>query len=48
MIGFPYDDLKNWRGPYPEDVFIGQLRKLTVTWSKGLEELKQAADTAGS
>jgi hypothetical protein len=46
MIGFPYDDLKTWRGPYPENVFISQLQKLTDTWSKGLAGLKQAADSA--
>ncbi len=28
MVGFPYDDLDGWRGPYPAEVFVGQLRKV--------------------
>ena len=30
--GFPYDDLKSWRGIYPEEVFVEQLRKLSEGW----------------
>jgi hypothetical protein len=44
MIGFPYDDLDGWRGPYPADVFAGQWAKLAVGWSEGLEALRRAAD----
>lgn len=46
MVGFPYDDLTSWRGPYPPHVFIAQLRRLTTTWQTGLGELAQAADSA--
>lgn len=46
MVGFPYDDLTSWRGPYPADVFIAQFRKLATIWNSGLAELAQAADTA--
>lgn len=42
MVGFPYDDLTGWRGPYPEDIFENQLRQLSETWKKGLDELDQA------
>jgi len=28
MVGIPYDALDGWRGPYPPDVFAGQLRKV--------------------
>ena len=41
MLGFPYDDLESWRGPYPEDVFLKQFSLLTDGWKKGLEILKQ-------
>ena len=43
MVGFPYDDLKRWRGPYPEDVFENQFRILTEGWKRGLEILESAA-----
>ena len=42
MIGFPYDDLKNWRVNYPEDVFEEQFRKLSEGWRDGLELLEKA------
>ena len=41
MIGFPYDDLAFWRGPYPEDVFEDQFRKICSGWEKGLKILKE-------
>jgi hypothetical protein len=44
MVGFPYDDLPSWRGPYPADVFIAQLKKLTTLWQSGLTELQLATD----
>ena len=28
MVGFPYDDLDGWRGPYPPDIFISQFEKV--------------------
>ena len=43
MIGFPYDDLRAWRGVYPEEVFENQFRLLTEGWQKGLETLALAA-----
>ena len=42
MIGFPYDDLEGWRGPYPEEVFEEQFRKLSEQWQSGLDTLKAA------
>jgi hypothetical protein len=42
MIGFPYDDLGAWRGPYSEEAFIGQFKKLRSGWQKGLAELEAA------
>lgn len=46
MIGFPYDDLDHWRGPYPRDVFIAQFQKLCDGWQRGVAELRRAAELA--
>lgn len=27
MVGFPYDDLASWRGPYPADIFAAQFEE---------------------
>lgn len=43
MLGFPYDDLDGWRGPYPSDVFIDQFDALTRRWRKGVERLQAVA-----
>ena len=40
MTGFPYDDLKTWRGIYPEDVFAEQFEKVAAGWEKGLAMLE--------
>ena len=47
MIGFPYDDLDRWRGPYPPEVFAAQFEKLSSGWDAGVAELAKAADLAG-
>lgn len=36
MTCFSYDDLENWRGDYPEDVFEAQFEKLCRGWERGL------------
>ena len=46
MVGFPYDDLTSWRGPYPPEIFAAQFEKTAVGWEEGLAELKLAAQTA--
>lgn len=38
MVGFPYDDLDNWRSIYPRDVFVGQLEKVAGGWEKGIDQ----------
>ena len=43
MIGFPYDDIRGWRGPYPEEIFENQFRIVTEGWKQGLETLSKAA-----
>jgi hypothetical protein len=48
MIGFPYDDLTRWRGPYPAEVFAGQFEKLSKGWDAGLTEAAKVAGSADS
>jgi len=40
MIGFPYDDLKGWRGPYPAEVFIEQFETMADGFDAALLELR--------
>lgn len=42
MVGFPYDDLGHWRGPYPADVFASQFQKVADGWRQGLADLEAA------
>ncbi len=42
MVGFPYDDLNAWRGAYPTEVYLTQLRKVFTGWSTGMVSLQQA------
>jgi hypothetical protein len=47
MVGFPYDDLKSWRGNfYPEDVFENEFKILSEGWKEGLDYLQAAASKA--
>ncbi|MGB9626273.1 MAG: hypothetical protein ACPMAQ_15575, partial [Phycisphaerae bacterium] len=46
MVGFPYDDLARWRGPYPAEVFAGQFGRVAAGWKAGLPELEQAVAAA--
>jgi hypothetical protein len=46
MVGFPYDDLDSWRGPYPPEVFAGQFEKVVQGWQEGLARLRQASALA--
>jgi hypothetical protein len=46
MIGFPYDDLTGWRGPYPSHIFAGQFEKLSLEWKAGLRLLEQVVRRA--
>lgn len=48
MVGFPYDDLTSWRGPYPSEIFAAQFEKTAVGWEDGLAELKLAVQNAPS
>ncbi|MBN2296253.1 MAG: hypothetical protein JXM70_27735 [Pirellulales bacterium] len=46
MVGFPFDDLNSWRGPYPAEVFASQFEKMAVGWEKGLAPLAEAVAKA--
>lgn len=48
MVGFPYDDLKSWRGIYPDSVFIRQFHLVAEGWLKGLEYFRQIKNTSDS
>lgn len=41
MVGIPYDDLPAWRGGYPEDVYIGQFRKVSDGFFDALKTLRE-------
>jgi hypothetical protein len=43
MVGFPYDDLESWRSLYPQEIFLGQMEKITAGWRAGLQTLTDAA-----
>lgn len=45
MVGFPYDDLNKWRGPYPADGFAKQFEKVAAGWKKGLDQFKKVLIT---
>lgn len=42
MILFPYDDLKNWLGPYSPGIARQQFEKLTQLWEGGLQHFREA------
>ncbi len=41
MVGFPYDDLPQWRSVYPPRVFIDQLEKVARGFEEGIKPLEQ-------
>ena len=43
MVGFPYDDLDLWRGPYPPDVFIRQWQKMADGFDAAIAEARRAS-----
>jgi hypothetical protein len=40
MVGFPYDDLDGWRGPYPVQTFINQLDSVAVGFDDAIREFQ--------
>jgi len=48
MVGFPYDHLDGWRGPYPAHVFAEQFEKVAQGWKAGLAAMQRVVDQAGA
>lgn len=46
MVGFPYDDVVRWRGPYPPDVYAAQFEKVAAGFDAGIAELAKATAQA--
>ena len=44
--GYPYDDLTQWRGPYPAEMLATQFEKVAAGWRSGIGALKLAAEKA--
>ena len=44
MVGFPYDHLNLWRGPYPAETFAEQYGKMAAGWRAGLAPLRKALE----
>ncbi len=44
MVGFPYDDLKSWCGPYSAKVWIQQFEKVSTGWEVAMTQLRTALD----
>ncbi|MBR2912081.1 MAG: hypothetical protein IKC05_10745 [Lentisphaeria bacterium] len=42
MIGFPWDGIKAWKGPYSEEILREQFRLMTEKWFSGLQLLEKA------
>jgi len=40
MVGFPYDDIDGWRGPYPVETFINQLDSVATGFDDAIAELQ--------
>lgn len=42
MVGFPYDDLELWRGPYPPNVFIRQWETVADGFEAAVSKAREA------
>lgn len=45
MVGFPYDDVERWRGPYPADVLARELRAVSAGLAEASRILSRAGDS---
>lgn len=44
MTGFALDELDRWRGPYPRDIYLNQLKLLSEKWAEGLKIIEDMPD----
>lgn len=45
QVGFAFDDLDGWRGPYSAQTFQSQFEKLSEQWARGVEALDRLRKT---
>jgi hypothetical protein len=48
MVGIPYDDLDGWRGIYPADVFVRQMRRTSEGFEEAANSLEKCLPRAGT
>ena len=48
MVGFPYDDVDGWRGPYPSETLASQFEKVAAGWAAGIPLLRNVVKKASS
>ncbi|QJE98476.1 hypothetical protein [Luteolibacter luteus] len=48
MVGFPYDDLDGWRGPYPPEILASQFEKVATGWAAGIAKMDEAIRAASA
>ena len=46
MVGIPYDNVQQWRGAYPAEVFADRFTKIAKGWKSGIPYLKAAVAKA--
>jgi hypothetical protein len=46
MVGFPYDDLDGWRGPYPVEILIAQFETVAGGFERAAAALRQRFEQA--
>lgn len=42
MVGFPFDGVDAWRGPFPADIYAAQFEKMAALWKPGLAAFEKA------
>jgi hypothetical protein len=47
MVGFPYDDLEQWRGIYRPEALAEALQSVVQDWEKGLSDLREEPELDG-
>lgn len=45
MVCYAFDDVETWIKPYPDDVYVSQMKKLTSLWQRGIALLKDIPHT---
>jgi hypothetical protein len=48
MVGFPYDDLPTWCGPYPPEILAGQFARVADGWTEGVRLWDQLTGDAAA